>query len=110
MREFARTLAAGLLLAAFVRPPAAWLMRPAGHFWALLLLSVGLSVLRDRLLLDGEPADFYADGLQADALAALLTLAGAALVSALYGQRVLTWTLAVVASAAQPSRFPAWAR
>ena len=74
MREFARTLAAGLLLAAFVRPPAAWRMRPAGHFWALLLLSVGLSVLRDRLLLDGEPADFYADGLQADALAALLTL------------------------------------
>lgn len=100
MREFARTLAAGLLLAAFVRPPAAWRMRPAGHFWALLLLSVGLSVLRDRLLLAGEPADFYADGLQGDALAALLALAGAAMVAALYGQRVLTWTLAVLASAA----------
>lgn len=100
MRELARTLAAGLMLAAMVRPPVVWRMRPAGHFWALLLLSVGLSVLRDRLLLDGEPADFYADGLQGDALAALLTLAGAAVVSALYGQRVLTWTLAVIASAA----------
>lgn len=100
MRDFARTLAAGLLLAAMVRPPVAWRMRPAGHFWALLLLSAGLSMLRDRLLLDGVPADFYADGLQGDALAALLTLAGAALVSALYSQRVLTWTLAVIASAA----------
>lgn len=100
MREFARTLAAGLLLTAFVRPPAAWRMRPAGHFWAILLLAVGLSVLRDHLLLAGEPADFYADGLQGDALAALLALAGAALVAAVYGQRVLTWTLAVLASAA----------
>ncbi len=99
MRELARTLVAGLLLTAFVRPPPAWRMRPAGHFWAVLLLTVGLSVLRDRLLMAGEPAVFYADGLQGDALAALLALAGAALVAALYGQRVLTWTLAVMASA-----------
>ncbi len=100
MREFARTLAAGLLLTALVRPPTPWRMRPAGHFWAMLALSVGLSVLRDRLLLAGEPADFYADGVQGDALAALLALAGAAMAAALYGQRVLTWTLAVLASAA----------
>ena len=100
MREFARTLAAGLMLASFVRPPNAWRMRPAGHFWAMLLLAIGLSVLRDRLLLAGEPADFYADGLQGDAFAAVLTLAGAAITSALYGQRVLTWSLAVHASAA----------
>ncbi len=100
MRELARTLKSGLLLTVFLRPPATTRMRPAGHFWVLVLLSVGLSVLRDRLLLAGEAADFYADGLQRDALSALLTLAGAALAAALYGQRVLTWTMAVLASAA----------
>ena len=94
-----RTLGAGLLLALLVRPPAAWRMRPAAHFWWLLLLTIGLSMLRDRLL-QPEPMSFYSDGVQGDALGAILILAAATLVGVWSGQRVLTWSLAVLASAA----------
>ncbi|HWS26871.1 MAG TPA: C13 family peptidase [Xanthomonadales bacterium] len=94
-----RTLGAGLLLALVLRPPVAWRIRPAAHFWWLLLVSAGLSVVRDRLA-QPEPVSFYADGIQGDALSALLMLAAAALVGAWSGQRVLTWSLAVLASAA----------
>lgn len=99
MRSLLRTLGAGLLLALLLRPPKSWRIRPAGQFWWLLLASIGLSILRDRLLQPG-PTSFYADGLQGDALGALLTLAAAALVGAWSGQKVLTWSLAVLASSA----------
>jgi hypothetical protein len=98
MKGLLRTLGAGLLLALLVKPPAAWRVRPASHFWWLLLPTIGLSVLRD-FLLQSEPASFYADGVQSDALGALLLLASAAAIGAWSGQRVLTWSLAVLASA-----------
>lgn len=94
-----RTLGAGFLLALLIRPPAAWRIRPAAHFWWLLPVSIGLSIVRDRLM-QPEPASFYGGGIQGDALSALLMLAAAALVGAWSGQRVLTWSLAVLASAA----------
>lgn len=94
-----RTLGAGLLLALLRRPPTAWRIRPAAHFWWLLPVSVGVSIVRDRLV-QPEPVSFYADGIQGDAFGALLMLAAAALVGAWSGQRVLTWSLAVLASAA----------
>ena len=99
MRELLRTFGAGLLLALLMRPPAAWRIRPAAHFWWLLLVGIGLSIVRDRML-QREPMSFYLDGIQGDALGALLVLAAAALVGAWSGQRVLTWSLAVLASAA----------
>jgi hypothetical protein len=98
MKGLLRTLGAGLLLALLAKPPASWRVRPASHFWWLLLPAVGLSVLRD-FLLRVEPSSFYADGVQGDALGALLVLAAAAAIGAWSGQRVLTWSLAVLASA-----------
>lgn len=98
MRDLLRTLGAGLLLALLVKPPANWRVRPASHFWWLLLPSIGLSVWRD-FLLRAEPASFHADGVQGDALGALLLLAAAAAIGAWSGQRVLTWSLAVHAGA-----------
>lgn len=99
MKDLLRTLGAGLLLALLLKPPAAWRIRPAMQFWWLLPLSVGLSVVRDWLM-QPKPVTFYGEGIQGDAFAALLTLAAAALVGAWSGQRVLTWSLAVLASAA----------
>lgn len=99
MLGLARTLGAGLLLALLMRPPVAWRIRPASQFWWLLPVSMGLSIVRDRLA-QPEPVSFYTDGIQGDALSAMLTLAAAALVGAWSGQRVLTWSLAVLASAA----------
>lgn len=98
MRGLLRTLGAGLLLALLMRPPAAWRVRPAAHFWWLLLAGVGMSIVRDRFA-QPEPMSFYGEGIQGDALNALLMLAAAALVGAWSGQRVLTWSLAVLASA-----------
>ncbi len=94
-----RTLGAGLMLALLMRPPAAWRIRAAAQFWWLLPISIGLSIVRDRLA-QPAPASFYTDGIQGDALSALLMLAAAALVGAWSGQRVLTWSLAVLATAA----------
>jgi hypothetical protein len=99
MLALLRTLGAGLLLAFGLRPAAALRVRPASHFWWLLLLSVALSIARDRGL-QPEAADFYLDGLQSDAFGALLVLAAAALIGSWSGQRVLTWSIAVLASAA----------
>ncbi len=99
MRALLRTLGAGLLLALLLKPAPSWRVRPAAHFWWLLLPTIGLSVLRDRLLL-AQPASFYAEGLQGDALGVLLLLAAAAAIGTWSGQRVLTWSLAVLASAA----------
>ncbi len=98
MKGLLRTLGAGLLLALLVKPPATWRVRPAAHFWWLLLPTIGLSIMRD-FLQRAEPASFYADGVQADAFGALLLLATAAAIGAWSGQRVLTWSLAVLASA-----------
>lgn len=97
MRELLRTLGAGLLLSFWLRP-AALRLRPAAHFWWLLLLGIGLSIAHDRWL-QHDPSEFYLDGLQSDALAALLVLAAAALIANWSGQRVLTWSIAVLASA-----------
>lgn len=99
MKSLLRTFGAGLLLALLLKPPLGWRVRPAAHFWWLLLPTIGLSVLRDRIL-QTEAVSFYADGLQGDALGALLLLAAAAAIGAWSGQRVLTWSLAVLASAA----------
>ncbi len=99
MKDFLRTLGAGLFLALLMRPPAAWRVRPAAHFWWLLLLSIAVTIGRDWLITT-TPAIFYADGLQSDALGALLVLAVAALAAALSARRVLTFSIAVLASAA----------
>ncbi|MCB1600804.1 MAG: hypothetical protein KDI66_12380 [Xanthomonadales bacterium] len=99
MRALLRTLGAGFLLAFGVRPATTLRVRPASHFWGLLLLSVAISIGRDRLLL-ADAADFYLDGLQSDAFSALLALAAAALIGSWSGQRVMTWSIAVLASAA----------
>ncbi|MGE4073499.1 MAG: C13 family peptidase [Lysobacterales bacterium] len=94
-----RTLGAGLLLTFGVRPAAALRVRPASHFWFVLLLAVTVSVGRDRFLQSGD-LDFYLDGLQSDAFGALLVLAAATLIGSWSGQRVMTWSMAVLASAA----------
>jgi hypothetical protein len=94
-----RTFGAGLLLALLLKPAPSWRVRPAAHFWWLLLPTIGLSVLRDGLL-QTQPVSFYAEGIQGDALGVLLLLAAAAAIGAWSGQRVLTWSLAVLASAA----------
>ncbi len=99
MRALLRTLGAGFLLAFRVRPRAALRVRPASHFWFVLLLAVTLSIARDRYLQTGE-VDFYLDGLQSDAFGALLVLAAATLIGSWSGQRVMTWSIAVLASAA----------
>lgn len=97
MRDRLRTLVAGALHVFGLRLPAAWRLRPSGHFWWLLPPAMTLSVVRDRLSVE-LPANFYLDGIQSDALAALLCLAAASLMARLAGQRVLGWSLAVHAS------------
>lgn len=99
MKDFLRTLGAGLYLALLMRPPASWRVRPAAHFWWLLLPTIAVSAWSDRLLTE-TPALFYADGLQNDALDALLVFGVAALAAAWSARRVLTFSLAVLASAA----------
>lgn len=99
MRQLLRSLAAGLLLALMLRPPAAWRMRPPAHFWWLLLLAIGVSAWRDWWMLDG-PTRFFAEGVQGDALGALLVLAASVGAAHLLGQRVQAWSIAVHASAA----------
>lgn len=99
MRDAARTLLAGLIAAFGMRIPATFRLRPTGHFWWLLALTCGLSVLRDRWAI-AEPAHFYPDGIQADAFGALLTLAVAHLWARASGQRVLAWSAAVHLSSA----------
>lgn len=99
MREFARTLGGGLLLALLLRPPAAWRLRPAAHFWWLLLPGIAVSNLRDWVHVDGA-VRFYAEGVQGDALGALLVLAVAMAVAGALRQRVQAWSIAVHASAA----------
>ncbi len=99
MRNLLRTWMAGLLLALAIRPPMAWRVRPVGHFWALLIPGIALTVWRDWVVSD-KPAIFYADGLQSDALGALLILASASLAAAWSQRRVYTYSLAVLASSA----------
>ena len=99
MKDYLRTLAAGLSLILMIRPPAHWRVRPAAHFWWLFPLSVMVTIWRDWLV-TSAPAVFYADGLQSDALGSLLILAMATTVGALSGRRVLSFSIAVLASAA----------
>jgi len=99
MRNLLRSLLAGLMLAFAIRPPVAWRVRPAAHFWWLIIPAVAITVWRDWLI-SGKPAVFYVDGLQADALSILLLLAGAVLAAAWSQRRVVTFSLAVHASAA----------
>jgi len=98
MKDLLRTLGAGLWLALLLKPPPSWRLRPAGHFWLLFIPTVMLSMLGDLLQQSGAVA-FSAGGVQSDAFAALLALAVGAALAAVYGQRVLTWSFAVLMSA-----------
>jgi hypothetical protein len=99
VRSLGRTLLAGLMLALWVRLPLTWRIRPAAHFWWLMLPTIALSVLRD-FWLQPAPLVLTADGLQGDALGSMLILAASAAAAALAGQRVVTWSLAVLATSA----------
>ena len=98
MKDLLRTLGAGLWLALFVKPPPSWRLRPAAHFWLLLIPTALVSLVGDFVQQTGAVV-FSADGVQQDALGAMLVLAASAAVAAAAGQRVLTWSLAVLISA-----------
>ena len=69
------------------------------HRWWLLPPAILLTVLRDRLL-TADPVLFYVDGVQSDALSALLILAFAVASATWSSRRVLGFALAVQACAA----------
>lgn len=99
MRELARTLSAGLLLCLCLPLPAAWRIRPASHYWHLLLPTVAVSVWRDTIGA-GDALQFYVGGLQTDALGALLLLGASLAMAQIAGIRVLGWSTAVHAASA----------
>lgn len=99
MRELARTLFSGLLLSLCLPLPSAWRMRPASHFWWLLLPTVWMSIWRDSIGM-GESVQFYAGALQTDALGILLQLGACFLLARVAGMRVLAWATAVHAASA----------
>lgn len=74
LKEFAKTIAAGLLLCVGVRVRSIAPERPNVHFWLIVLLGVGVSVLLQRWQLAGQPILFAPDGLLADGFGALLML------------------------------------
>lgn len=99
MRELTRTLGSGLLLCLCLPLPAAWRIRPASHYWWLLLPTVAISIWRDSLGM-GESTLFYLGALQTDALGILLQLGACFLLARVAGMRVLAWSAAVHAACA----------
>ena len=75
--NFAKTIAAGLLLCVGVRARAINPQRPTEHFWLILLLGIGVSVLLQLWQLMGQPFVFTLEGLLADGFSALLLLGAA---------------------------------
>ena len=80
--NFAKTIAAGLLLCIGVRPPSIAPERPIEHFWLILPLGIGVGVLLQLWQLAHQPVVFTLDGLLTDGFGALLYLGAAYLVVA----------------------------
>ena len=80
--EFAKTIAAGLLLCFGVRARSIAPERPNPHFWLIVLLGIGVSVLLQLWQLIGQPVVFSLDGLLGDGFSALLVLGAAFLIVA----------------------------
>ncbi len=97
--NFAKTLAAGLLLCIGVRARSISPQRPTEHFWLIVLLGIGVSVLLQFWQLIGQPVVFTLEGLLADSFSALLLL-GAAFVTLSRKQRA-AFSLASVLLVAQ---------
>lgn len=96
---FARTLWAGLQLLALVRPERRVQHRPPGHFWLLVLLWVGTTLLTQWL--DTEaPRYVHLEALKSDAMVALLILGLSHLLCVLGGMAFRSWSLAVLLAAA----------
>ncbi len=74
LRDFAKTIAAGLLLCFGVRVSSIAPERPNEHFWLIVLLGIGVSVLLQLWQLNGQPVVFSLEGLLADGFSALLLL------------------------------------
>jgi len=72
--EFAKTIMAGLLLCFGVRARSIAPERPDVHFWLIVLLGIGVSVLLQLWQLAGQPVLFSLDGLLGDGFSALLLL------------------------------------
>ena len=75
--DFAKTLAAGLLLCFGVRMRSTDPQRPPEHFWLVVLIGCGVSVLLQRWQFSGQPVVYALDGLLADGFSALLLLGAA---------------------------------
>ena len=80
--NFAKTIAAGLLLCIGVRRPSIAPERPIEHFWLILPLGIGVGVLLQLWQLAHQPVVFTLDGLLTDGFGALLYLGAAYLVVA----------------------------
>ena len=72
--DFAKTIAAGLLLCFGVRASSIAPLRPYEHFWLIVFTGIGVSVLLQLWQFIDQPVVFTLDGLLADGFGALLLL------------------------------------
>jgi len=93
------TLWLGLRLQVLLPPPASQRIRPAAHFWLLLILQIASTVLIAWMYAPAA-AVFDPMGVQSDAFLAILTLGSAALAATVLKRPVLAWSLAVLWTAA----------
>ncbi len=75
--DFAKTLAAGLLVCVGLRVQTIAPQRSPAHFWLIVLIGAGVSVLLQRWQFSGQPVVYSLEGLLADGFSALLLLGAA---------------------------------
>lgn len=101
MKELLKTLVAGWTLCIGWAPKTVKPVRPAVHFWAILVLSVGLSFAWQYWQLRGQSRVYSADGLLSSGFNALLLLGVCTVILARLGKSMLAYSMASLLLAAQ---------
>ena len=95
MSSLARSFLLGLMLCFGIKPKSQLALRPASHFWWMLLLGIPMTIAVQWWQV-GTNALFSLEGLQSDALSALLLLGGATLLVKLWRADHLAFSLAAL--------------
>ncbi len=100
VKQFLKTLWAGVLLCALISPKSVKALRPMPHFWWLLLMQMPVAVLLQRWELFGAPQIFSRAGVLSDVFFGMLMLAGATLAASAMKRAVMAYSFASLLIAA----------
>ena len=101
MKELLKTLLTGWSLCVGYAPKSVKPVRPATHFWALLVLSIGLSILWQSWQLREQSRVYSADGLLSSGFNAMLVLGLCTLLLSWIGKSMLAFSMASLLLSAQ---------